>query len=201
MLAYPQPREARPPYFCIADHPPRIPLLRRAAAFFIISFEHLMKNSYARFSLAIVSMSHLWTALVLCIFVAYAGAQNADRRIKIEALDGRNGKPIPDTHLLVFAGGTVEEVRQHRHYFDLHTSQNGNAELVLTSDSLKFIQVWVDGKTLCQSRPNTVSLSVEQILAEGFLAPNECGNLRMSSAPGQLFVFARPATLREKMER
>ena len=160
-----------------------------------------MRNGYTRFSLAIAVMTHLCAAVVLCIFVSHAGAQTSDRTIKIEALDGRNGKPITDTHLLVFAGGTVEELRQHSHHFELRTDQNGNAELVLSSDSFKFVQVWVDGKTLCQSQPNSVSLSVEQVLAKGLLAPNECGNLRMSSAPGQLWVFARPATLREKMER
>jgi len=102
---------------------------------------------------------------------------------------------------LVFAGSTVEELRQHSQHFDLHTNQSGNAELVLTSGSIKFVQVWVDGKTLCQSKSNAVPLSVEQILAKGPLAPNECGNLRLSSARGQLVVFARPATPREKMAR
>jgi len=160
-----------------------------------------MKSGYSRFRLTTTIISHLYAVLVLCIFVAHAGAQSADRTIRIEALDGRSGKPITNTHLLVFAGGTVEELRQHSEHFDLHTDQNGNAELVMTSERLRFVQVWVDGKTLCQSRPNSVSLSVEQALAKGLLAPNECGNLRVSSAPGQLFVFARPATLREKMGR
>jgi hypothetical protein len=120
--------------------------------------------------------------------------------IDIKALDGRNGKPIKGTHLLIFAGGTAEELRRHAQHFDLLTDQHGDAELTLDSDSLKFLQVWVDKMTLCQSRPNALSLSVEEALAKGLLAPNECGKLPMSSEPGQLLVFARPATFREKME-
>jgi hypothetical protein len=145
-----------------------------------------------------VVLAVLWPG---CLLAGHAGAQNSERTIKLKALDGRNGKPITNTHLLVFAGGTVEELRQHSQNFDLFTDQNGDAELVLTSDSLRFVRVWVEGMTLCQSRPNAVSLNVEQALAKGLLAPNECGNLRASNAPGQLFVFARPATLREKIER
>lgn len=160
-----------------------------------------MKNGYAQFSLAFALMTHLCAAMVLCILVPRAGAQHADRTIRIGAIDGRSGQPITNTHLLVFAGDTVEGVRRHLQHFDLHTNQDGNAELVLTSDSLRFLQVWVDGKTLCQSHSNTVSLSVEQALAEGLLAPNECGTLRVPSGQGQLVVFARPATLREKMQR
>ena len=159
-----------------------------------------MKTDHNGFGLAIILMTHMCAAVAPCILVDHAGAQTSDRTIKIEALDGRNGKPITDAHLVVFAGSTVEELREHSHHFDLRTDQNGNAELVLSSDSLKFVQVWVDGNTLCQSKSNSVSLSVEQALAKGLLAPNECGKLHISSAPGQLWVFARPATLREKME-
>jgi hypothetical protein len=143
----------------------------------------------------------LCAALALCLSVAHAGAQNSVRTINIEALDGRNGKPIVGIHLLVFAGATVEDMRQHSHQFDLYTNESGKAKLVLTSDSLDFMQVWADGETLCQSRPNLVSLSVKQVLDKGLQAPNNCGKLHVSTAPGQLLIFARPATLREKMER
>jgi hypothetical protein len=146
-------------------------------------------------------ITHLSAAIVLYSFVGHAGAQNWDRTIKIAVLDGRNGEPIKETHLLVFAGDTVEELRRHSRHFDLHTNESGNAELVLTSDSYKFVQVWVDGMILCQSQPNAVSLDLGQVLAIGLLAPNECGKLHTSRAPGQLLVFARFATLREKMER
>jgi hypothetical protein len=146
-------------------------------------------------------ITQLFAAIVMCSFVGHVGAQNLDRTINIEVLDGRNGKPITETHLLVFAGDTVEGLRQHSHHFDLHTNKSGSAKLVLTSDSFKFVQVWVDGMILCQSQANAVSVNLGQVLAIGPLAPNECGNMHMSSAPGQLLVFARPATLREKMER
>ena len=159
-----------------------------------------MKNDHSRYSLVIAIMPHLCAALLLGIFASHVGAQDSSRRLRIEALDGRNGKPIRNARLLVLVGSTVEEVREKLQNFDLHTNQNGDAELVLTSNSDRFLQVWIEGMTLCQSRPNAVSLSVEQAMIKGLLAPNECGNLRMSSAPGQILVFARPATLREKMD-
>lgn len=159
-----------------------------------------MKNGHSRFSLTITIMPHLCAALVLSIFAFHVGAQDSNRRIKIEALDGRNGTPIRNARLVVFVGSTVEEAREKLQNFDLQTNQSGDAELVLTSNTDRFLQGWVEGMTLCQSRPNAVSLSVEQALDKGLLAPNECGNLRLSSAPGQILVFARPATLREKMD-
>lgn len=146
-------------------------------------------------------ITRLCAALILCLLAVGLRAQYPDRAICIQALDGRNGQPIRETHLLVFAGSTVEELRQHSHHFDLQTDQSGKAKLVLASDSLNFVQVWVDGKTLCQSRPNSVSLSVQQVLDEGLLAPNDCGALRVSSTPGKLLIFARPANLRESMAR
>lgn len=81
------------------------------------------------------------------------------------------------------------------------TDEHGDAELTLNSDSIKFLQVWVEGMTLCQSQPNSVSLRVEQVLTNGLLAPDGCGKLDISPKPGQLFVFTRPATFREKMAR
>jgi hypothetical protein len=164
------------------------------------SFEHSMKSRRTQFSLRLAAITRLCTALVLCFSVANSGAQNSHRTIDVKVLDGRNGKPIKGAHLLIFAGGTAEELRRHSQHFDLLTDQHGEAELTLDSDSIKFLQVWVDKMTLCQPRPNAVSLSVEEALAKGLLAPNGCGKLHMSSTPGQLSVFARPATFGEKME-
>lgn len=159
-----------------------------------------MKSRRVQFGLRIAAIVRLCAALVLCSSVANAGAQNSHRTIDIKALDGRNGKPIKGAHLLIFAGKTAEELRRHTRHFDLLTDQHGDAELTLNRDSLEFLQVWVDKMTLCQSRPNAVSLSVQEAFTKGLLAPNECGKLQMSSAPGQLLVFARPATFREKMD-
>ena len=61
------------------------------------------------------------------------------------------------------------------------------------------MQVWVDNQTLCQSGPNQHSYSVAKILAGGEATPNDCSSLRKDLSPKQLIVFARPATLRERM--
>jgi len=140
-----------------------------------------------------------FAALFLSFLVGSAAAQTALHVIAIKALDRRNGKPIKGTHLLVFAGETAEQVRQHAQRFDLQTDQHGDAELTLNPDLVKFVQVWVDGKTLCQSGPNHLSFGVAKIIAEGLLAPNTCSDTRRSTEPGKLLIFARPATFAEKM--
>lgn len=141
----------------------------------------------------------LSAALSFCLFVGSAAAQSTLRVLTIKALDGRNGKPIRGAHLLVFAGGTAEELRQKAHNFDLQTDKNGDAKLTLNPVLLKFMQVWVDGETLCESGPNHVSFRIEQVIVKGLLAPNLCGDLRKPVEPGELLIFARPATFAEKM--
>jgi len=103
-----------------------------------------------------------------------------------QALDGRKGTPI-------------SRVRQHSHYFNLCTDKEGNAMLVLSPDSFRRVQVWIDGMTLCPSRPNSASFSVDEVISKWLLAPNDCGNLRISNTPGQLRAFVRPATFREQI--
>lgn len=141
----------------------------------------------------------LSAALSFCSFVGSAAAQTLVHMLTIKALDGRNGKPIRGARLLVFAGGTAEEVRQKAHNFDLQTDKNGDAKLTLNPDLVKFLQVWVDGETLCQSGPNHISFRVEQVIVKGLLAPDRCRDLRKTAEPGELLIFARPATFAEKM--
>ncbi len=160
-----------------------------------------MIKSFPRLIISICAVILACAALSFHPSIGSAAAQIAPHVLTIRALDGRNGLPIKGAHLLVFAGETGEQVRQHAQHFDLQTDQNGDAQLTLKSDLLKFVQVWIDGKTLCQSRPNYVSFSVEQAVVKGLLAPNTCSHLARPTEPGELLIFARPATLREKMAR
>lgn len=124
-----------------------------------------------------------------------------DREIKIQAIDGKNGKPIPHQRLVIFGGESAEAPRFHRTAFELTTDDAGIAEMKFSLGNTSWIQVWADGMTLCQSKPNLNSFSVDTILTAGLSTPNSCGSLRKNLTPGTFTVYARPSSLREKMER
>jgi hypothetical protein len=146
----------------------------------------VIKNLYA---IAIVAF--------LMLFGTLAHAQ--DTKLTLVAVDGRNGKPLPSQRLLVFIGESQEGVRLHKQSLDVTTDRNGLAVLPITQTKMHWIQVFVDYRTLCQTEPNRLSFNVAEIVSSGLVTPNSCGSLRRVATTGQLVVFARPATLREKM--
>jgi hypothetical protein len=133
----------------------------------------------------------------LMLFGTLAHAQ--DTKLTLVAVDGRNGKPMPSQRLLVFIGESQEDVRLHKQSLDVTTDRNGLAVFPITQTKMHWIQVFVDYRTLCQTEPNRLSFNVAEIVSSGFVTPNGCGSLRRVATTGQLVVFARPATLREKM--
>lgn len=139
--------------------------------------------------------------LAISFIMATIAAQADERQITIRALDGRNGRPIRAAHLLIFAGNTPADLRSHQVHFDLMTDHDGAATLSLIDEQLKYLQVWVDGETLCQAEPNATALSIDQISLAGLAAPNNCGATLPGPKPKQLLLFARPSTLSEKMRR
>ena len=143
-------------------------------------------------------MRTLWFSLVLISLGAAAFGQN--KQITVHAIDGRTGKPIAKQHLLVFGGDTPEAVRLHKKRYELTTDKNGSGPLTLAADT-EWLQVWVDGSVLCQKEPNGKSLSVAGILATGVNTANTCGSVTEKLMPGRLIVFARPASLWEKMRK
>lgn len=137
----------------------------------------------------------LFASLVL--FGTLAHAQ--DTKLTLVAIDGRNGKPLPSQRLVVFAGESQEDVQLHKQSLDATTDRNGWAVLPITQTKMHWIQVFADYRTLCQAEPNRLSFNVTEIVSSGLTTPNTCGSIRRVATAGQLVVFARPATLREKM--
>jgi hypothetical protein len=139
----------------------------------------------------------------LCVLAGSVGivavAMPQDSHIVVQAVDGRNGKPLANQHLLVFGGESPESVRLHKKQFELVTDKEGLAELAIAPNDVQWIQVWVDWHVLCQSEPNSKSYSVAKVLSTGVGTPNTCGSSVPKLIPGYLVVFARPAHFREKM--
>jgi hypothetical protein len=140
----------------------------------------------------------------LCILLGLAGvvafATAQDSHIIVQVVDGRNGRPLANQHLLVFAGESPQSVRQHKKQFELVTDKEGRADLMVVPRDIQWIQVWVDWHVLCQSEPNSKSFSVAEILSTGLSTPNTCGKVAQEAGVGHLIVFARPAHFWEKMQ-
>ena len=136
-------------------------------------------------------------------FGGIASAQDAKEmpsiNIVMQAFDGRNGKPLANQHLLVFTGPNRAAVISHASNMDLTTDKNGSGTISLDPAEVRWIQVWADGRVLCQPNPNQESFSVATITLKGMAALNNCSAIVHEATPGQFIVFARPKSFAEKM--
>lgn len=130
---------------------------------------------------------------------AQAGTLEQPVNIAVQALDGRNGKPLADQHLLVFTGASINAVKSHAEHTGLTTDKDGLGTLTIYPSETQWIQVWADGRILCQDNPNQNSFSVATILSKGLSTPNTCSTLVRESTPGHFIIFARPAHFKEKI--
>jgi len=145
--------------------------------------------------------SAFWVCLLAssAYFASSAFAQRIE--ITIRALNGKTDSPLANQRLVIFAGESAEAATFHRSAIDAQTDKNGLVVIPVVLAKTSWIQVWVDGLTLCQSQPNRKSFSVDMILSSGLSAPNNCGSPAQTTAAGQFTVYARPATFSEKMAR
>ena len=90
-------------------------------------------------------------------------------------------------------------MRFHKLSADVTSDEHGRAVLQIPQDSVRWLQVFADFQTLCQSEPNSRSFSLDKVLSSGESTPNNCGSIVQELRPGQLTVFARPPSFREKM--
>ena len=146
-------------------------------------------------------MERKLSAVAIVAFLSFFSlALRAQRSsITLAAIDGRNGKAMPHQRLLVFMGSSQEDVRFHKLSADVTTDEHGRAVLQIPQSTVQWLQVFADFQTLCQSEPNNRSFSLDKVLSNGESTPNNCSSVRQEFKPGQLTVFARPPTFREKM--
>jgi hypothetical protein len=129
------------------------------------------------------------------IFAAVLFCQSALlQTITLKAVNGKNGKPLANQRLIVFAGSNAEEVRFQKHAYEIRTNGAGIASLMVEDPAIKRIQVWADYQHLCQATPNLRSFDLAEIASTGLSTPNDCGSIVQKIMPGVLTVFARPRT-------
>lgn len=143
----------------------------------------------------------LLAGLLLLSNVVFAQTRSREQpvNISVQALDGRNGKPLANQHLLVFTGASTNAVKSHAEHTGLTTDKDGLGTLTIYPSETQWIQVWADGRILCQDHPNQNSFSVATIMSKGLATPNTCSALAWEPTPGHFIVFARPAHFKEKM--
>lgn len=129
------------------------------------------------------------------------GITDKIQEITVEVLDGRNGKPMADQHVLVFIGVTSAAVRSHAQHTGVTTGKDGNAALAIFPAKTMWLQVFMDGRIPCFADPNGASFSVDKIMSQGLVTPNTCSSLVRAPSPGHFIIFARPAHFTEKIKR
>jgi hypothetical protein len=138
-------------------------------------------------------------AITIMTVAGLAGAQRGG--IVIQVLNGKNGQPIANEHLVVFTGASVEDVKEQKNHVEVRTDAKGEALLSVDTLATSHIQVWVDWHVPCQEVPNSKSYSVEDILKNGSSTSNNCGPVKHPLSPNHFVVFARPAHFWEKMRQ
>jgi hypothetical protein len=134
-------------------------------------------------------------------FVSSIAGVAQSSEITIQAVNGKDGRPLAHQRLLVFGGDTAEAASFHRTNFDVTTDGNGVAKMALDRATTRWVEIFVESLTLCYKKPNLVQFRVDKILSDGLSSPNDCGSIVQPAKPGQFIVFARAATLQEKMAR
>lgn len=134
-------------------------------------------------------------SLVVVACCAVASTNN----ITIHVVNGKNGQPVSNEHLVVFPGETAEDVRQLRKHIDLRTDSKGIA--VLPSNVMPWLRVWVDWHRLCQSGSENGIFSLTAIQHSGLVTSNNCGSIAVKVKPCELYIFVLDETLLEKMRQ
>jgi hypothetical protein len=142
-------------------------------------------------------MRMIYLFAVIGGFSAAGFAQSSE--MTIHALNGKDGRPLVRQRLLILGGKTAKAARLDETHFEVTTDEKGLAKMYFDPATTRWIEVFADFMTLCDSKPNLVQFSVDAILSTGVAAPNNCGTVLQQLKPGEFTVFARPPTLREKM--
>jgi hypothetical protein len=78
---------------------------------------------------------------------------------------------VANAHVLVFQGGSKEEVKQLKYHLDLRTDSEGIA--VLPNDAMPWLRVWVDWHRSCQSNSDSGIYPLAMIRNSGLVTPNK----------------------------
>ena len=162
---------------------------------------------------------------LMSFFLICYGVTLSAQTLEIKLVDGRNGRPMvgASSYVNVWVGTERKEA------IAIPTDGKGVARLQLTlntgelnipnsknsgsivvdhpivkyDESLRINTPYVS----CGSQGSnyswlrTENLSTKEILHHGYASPNTCGKVTTSPQPGQVILFVRPLTWREKLKQ
>ena len=73
--------------------------------------------------------------------------------ITVQVLDGRNGKPLADQHVLVFTGLSSDAVKTHAQHTGVTTDKEGMGTITIYPGETQWLQVFTDGASLASPTP------------------------------------------------
>jgi len=137
-----------------------------------------------------------WVAILALLTTSYCGAEEIfsvthNELITLRILDGKDGKPQINSHLVLFGGYDEGELQHRLWHEEALTDGQGMVRLSQKLSYLPYLQVWVNKTPLCLQKPRKASFSVELIRRDGLSTPNECGIATAKNTPGTLTVFVK----------
>ena len=120
--------------------------------------------------------------------------------ITVRILSGKNGQSLGHLHLTLIGGYDQHDLREQLFREEAITDARGQARLSHQLANLPWLQVWVNHKSLCQTKPRKAGFSVELIRRDGLSAPNRCGMAVVEDAPGIFTVFVNGKAKKESAE-
>lgn len=185
-----------------------------------------MTQSSSRARVEVTAVRYLfWKTVLLLEFLAsgLSGSILYAQSIDMKLIDGRNGHPM--SHTCIDLG--VDDLT---HMLAIPTDKDGVARLQLTEKDaeINLQKPWkacgnwgvIDpvvkhsdtiaihvGFVLCQRRKADYSwlaishLSTKEVLQQGIVTGNTCGKATASPRPGEVVIFVRPLTWRERMKQ
>jgi len=128
----------------------------------------------------------LSVALLVCALSGAACCQT----VTVQIINGRNGKPISKVRVYI----AFDDLKS-RAPLDLNTNQQGIIQF--ETNGAKTFQVHPVGEVTCGEQPIGTphrNYSIEEILKNGILTQNNCGNPTVEAPRGRLVYFVRRAT-------
>jgi hypothetical protein len=141
----------------------------------------------------------LRASIVITAVVLLASMCTRAQDITVIATNGKTGHPLVNARVLVFEFD--RDSSQHDISIELRTDRQGVATLRAGDVHRKKFQLWVDRMSQCAARPHSEAFDVAELRTAGSKGTNDCAGFLDSTfiGPNQVEVFARPATLRERM--
>jgi hypothetical protein len=132
--------------------------------------------------------------LVLALLCSSLRAQT----LHVQIVDGLNGKPIANQHLLVF-GSEDEKLAlvEHPRRTEFVTDAEGFVTFSQVASTVRAVVIFVDWHHPCSK---TRTFNLEQVFSEGVVSENSCKrSIKRVATPGTLVFFVRDETFLEKM--